>query len=107
MRLIDADALIFDIENNFWDHETVDGISARLVLRQTVKDIRNYPTVDAVPVVHGRWVVVEEGQNTSVYQCSKCNRMVNVVCDQNLRKRQLAKKYPYCNCGAKMDLEVE
>lgn len=50
-RLIDADALICDIENNFWDYETVDGISATLVLKQTVKDIRNYPTVDAVEVV--------------------------------------------------------
>lgn len=50
-RLIDADALIYDIQNNLWDYETVDGISATLVLKQTVKDIRNCPTVDAVPVV--------------------------------------------------------
>lgn len=50
-RLIDADALIYDIQNNLWDYETVDGISATLVLKQTVKDIRNCPTVDAVEVV--------------------------------------------------------
>lgn len=51
MRLIDADALIDDIKNNLWDWDTVDGIKAQTVLRQTITDIGNAPTIDAVPVV--------------------------------------------------------
>lgn len=50
-RYIDADALIDDIKNNLWDWDTVDGIKAQTVLRQTITDIGNAPTVDAVPVV--------------------------------------------------------
>ena len=61
------------------------------------------PTVDAVEVVHGRWLFVTKGQQTSVYVCSKCNRAVTVVCDEDKIKEQLAKRYPYCHCGAKMD----
>ena len=72
----------------------------RLHIDRIIDEIDNAPDVE---VVHGRWALIEEGQNTSVYQCSKCKRMVNVVCDRNLRERQLAKNYPYCNCGAKMD----
>ena len=50
MRLLDADALIDDIKNNLWDWETVDGITATTVLKQTITDIKNQPTVDAIPV---------------------------------------------------------
>ena len=51
MRLIDADALIKDIESVLWDWESVDGINAKTVLTQTITDIQNAPTVDAVEVV--------------------------------------------------------
>ena len=98
MRLIDANSLIDRMvilcDEYGIDDCTFDNICC---------EIEQAPTVDAAPVVHGRWVLIEEGQNTSVYQCSKCKRMVNVVCDKNLREQQLAKNYPYCNCGAKMD----
>ena len=46
MRLIDADVLIDDIKNHLWDWETVDGITASTVLRQTISDIENQPTVN-------------------------------------------------------------
>lgn len=51
MRLIDANALIYDIQHNYWDYASVDGITATTVLKQTITDIRNQPTVDAVEVV--------------------------------------------------------
>ena len=50
-RLIDAELLIDDIKNCLWDWETVDGITASTVLRQTITDIKNQPTVDAEIVV--------------------------------------------------------
>lgn len=47
MRLIDADYLIDDIEHNLWDWESVDGITASTVLKQTITDINNQPTVNS------------------------------------------------------------
>lgn len=56
--------------------------------------IEKAPTVDAVPVVHGRWGTVQLNRETGNYekQCTRC--------------RNFSKEYgkPYCpNCGAKMD----
>ena len=60
-------------------------------------DVRRAPTVDAVPVVHGRWIP-NIRENTRAYppyewqdgfKCSLCGRVER-------------KKEPYCNCGAKM-----
>ena len=51
MRLIDADELINDIQHNLWDWQSVDGITATTVLKQTITDIKNEPTIDAVQVV--------------------------------------------------------
>lgn len=47
------------------------------------------PTVDAVEVVHGRWIPCENGG----YNCSNCDRRVAFLVHNR-----------YCpNCGAKMD----
>lgn len=54
MRLIDADALIEDIKTKLWDWDTIDGITSSTVLKQTIADIGNAPTIDAVPVVRCR-----------------------------------------------------
>ena len=51
MRLIDADALIVEIKTCLWDWESVNGIMAKTVLNQTITDVGNMPTIDAVPVV--------------------------------------------------------
>lgn len=49
MRLIDADKLIKDVME-LWDYKTVDGITATTVLKQTITDIENQPTVKAITV---------------------------------------------------------
>lgn len=54
MRPIDADALIDDIKNHLWDWENVNGITAQTVLKQTITDIKNKPTVNP-------WHRVEDG----------------------------------------------
>ena len=52
MRLIDADALLRDMET-LWDWPTVNGIQTDTALRQVMADIRNAPTVQGVkPVWH-------------------------------------------------------
>ena len=55
---------------------------------------------DVAPVVHGRWLPIVSYNNT--YKCSECGRLlVNIADGLNV----VAKHYPYCHCGAKMDGE--
>lgn len=63
------------------------------------KKIDDAPGVDAAPVRHGRWIEVVEydhvGDCSSVeYKCSECGRFEE-ECE------------PYCNCGAKMDGDID
>lgn len=61
-------------------------------------DIARLPAVDAEPVRHGWWIITFCGgayyTRTSPfrYRCSECGLYSD-------------KKYPYCHCGAKLDLE--
>lgn len=66
MRLIDADKLIKDVME-LWDYKTVDGITATTVLKQTITDIENQPTVKAIPI---EWIKewVERDENYWDYQ---------------------------------------
>lgn len=88
MRLIDADALSESIRS---------GSGTELQKFFADVCVATAPTVDAVPVVHGRWEWIEDNSN----ECSVC--------------RYTAFFYPlleavpnYCpKCGAKMDLEVD
>ena len=55
--------------------------------------IEKAPTVDAVPVVHGRWISFLDGDHIMperYYRCSRCGRVES-------------RRQPYCHCGAKMD----
>ena len=66
--------------------------------------IANFPTVDAVEVVHGRWIedydtfIQENGYESEPihtgFVCSVCGRHSFAI-------------EPFCHCGAKMDLKVE
>lgn len=48
LKLISANDLIYDIQNS-WDMDTIDGITATAVINQTISDIKNQPTIKAVP----------------------------------------------------------
>ena len=65
--------------------------------------IRNIPTVDAAPVVHGRW---EEKRWTTDYDWGVMNHRA-IVCSACDKEIYAGEKTPYCqNCGAKMDGRV-
>lgn len=85
MRLIDADKLL---ENSFKNPISYNAF-CNLVKRQMA--------VDAVPVVHGRWVSeykIKPSKETDAYHCSVCHDYYTTE-SYNLR---------YCpRCGAKMD----
>ena len=101
MRLIDADAL--DAEMYHKSFEVDDGRNvwnSGLWIRYKIFEeaIRDAPTVDAVPVVHGHWIEHEEmlwDENTTApyYKCSECGY-------------DTRHDTPYCPmCGARMDEE--
>lgn len=80
--LISRSALIEAIPDNcFWDGGD---------LNMTYKEILDAPAVDAVPVVHGRWI----HDVNNLYGCSECME----------RETMSPKKLKnYCpNCGADM-----
>ena len=82
-RLIDANELIKKREEMWQDR------CDHMVVRVT--NIENAPTVDAVEVVHGRWIVLGLNYYKVLSQCSECCAKYDF-------------QSPYCpNCGAKMD----
>ena len=86
MRLIDADKIRWKSYPNDYG-ETNDDYVEKC-------DIDNMPTVDAVPVVHGRWRPGRFNLETGNYeeQCTRC-RNFSKECGK-----------PYCpHCGAMMD----
>ena len=91
MRLIDTDALLKDgirVEFGY----NADGL-LMIPMRDVTKSIKNAPTVDAVEVVHGRWIAYGGNQYTRISQCTNCCAKYDFMSN-------------YCpNCGAKMDGE--
>ena len=59
--------------------------------------IQGMETVDAVPVVHGRWIDIDSETYTWKIRCSKCGHERSMMSTGQI--------YPmYCeNCGARMD----
>lgn len=100
MRLIDADALEYTrvrIFHGLNEDGTpcVGGYNA-VVMSCAIEDA---PTVDAVPVVHGRWIYKQTededwGHTFHSWECSNCN--YHAECNPAGKN--------YCpHCGAKMD----
>ena len=97
-RLIDAYALIEDIEKRYCEPCKAEGkdyceVACRACwVDDMILEIDLAPTVDAVEAVHGRWEWFDD-EECGLYRCSCCCGAVG---------------YPtnYCpNCGAKMDGE--
>lgn len=90
MRLIDADELMKH-KGNCYDEE------GHLLYAVGTGNIMRMPTIDAVPVRHGKWILVHEADETgnATYECSICHRgeiHVPIV------------EVGYCwHCGARMD----
>lgn len=96
LRLIDANALLCDVMGL-----TIATPAAMNYANAINMAIADAPTIDSVPVVHGRWVLVSKGNFSPggfevEEKCSECGRYVY----------RYEEQYPdnYCpNCGAKMD----
>lgn len=55
------------------------------------------PTVDAEPVTHAHWELMQEFPFCDEYACTRCGRSISLSPGEHLQD------YPYCHCGAKMD----
>ena len=93
MRLIDADALVKDLCENY----IFTGFTE--LLHDIASAINAQPTMDAVPVRHGKWI----HRGCGVFTCDKCSRDIglNVYTTEKASER-----FKYCpNCGARMDAD--
>ena len=122
-RLIDADALLNEIERIYSDHYK-DSCYQFIhdFFRAIFRRIRRCPTVDAVEVVHGRWVLTVHEEQCNfrwnvTAECSECQYskgeiyaghfsgfpkdLVESMLPMYTKKVKLDNYCP--NCGAKMD----
>lgn len=100
VRLIDADALIDElIQGAEADKDkSIQATFAKSVCMILCKAIERQPTIDAVPVKHGKWEPItkgEHGYSAGDFRCSVCHQPNKCYC--------LTKFCP--NCGARMDEE--
>ena len=100
MRTINVDALIEKFEKDKFDRCRDDyqsGYNDGMLHAEVVAD--NFPTVDAVPVKHGKWIQRTEYIDDMGFtgcRCSECNYWKPMG------------EWHYCpNCGARMDAERE
>ena len=94
-RPIDANALPYENQVLSYDDEWC----------LKVSDIENAPTIEAVPVIHARWIVNVEFNNGErvIATCSNCKDRGEVRTNRNEWGIWHIDS-PYCpNCGAKMD----
>ena len=99
-RLISVDDFIEDIKTEI-TNLAMEGLKGtprpREELYAIIDRINEQPTVDAVEVVHGRWVNKTKevhGMVDERFDCSNCGQVYWFACPD----------FNYCpNCGAKMD----
>ena len=72
-------------------------------------EIEGLPTADVEPVRHGKWNIRVSDERTLCLECSVCGRKVD---NFNLHRLlifgeygEACRRYPYCHCGAKIELE--
>lgn len=74
-----------------------------LMMYEIADVIEDAPAADVAPVVHGRWIEVCETEQDILKERTPYKILRGYRC--SICKRFEKKMEPYCNCGAKMDLE--
>ena len=73
--------------------------------------INRTPAADVEPVRRGKWNIRLADEITLCLECSACGRRVVDIDLHHLLEAgeygEACRRYPYCHCGAKMDLEGE
>lgn len=72
-------------------------------------EIEGLPPADVEPVRRGNWNIRLADETTLCLECSVCGRRVDNIDLHYLLEAgeygEACRRYPYCHCGAKMDLE--
>lgn len=69
-----------------------------IAIRLAVNAIKKIPTIEAKPVVHGRWEFSNDDGENFYYRCSHCGR------DVKAERYAESNDYCYCPyCNAQMD----
>lgn len=90
MRLIDADALILDLDDS-------------LFYIDAIPFVEDSPTIDAEPVRYGKWECLAENSTGNIYSCSNCTSLYNPN-SKDVAMGRIVENPHYCpNCGAKME----
>lgn len=90
-RLIDADALMTELNDTKYAWQTYDEVEGAL---------RNIPTIEAEPVRHGYWENANGRPKTYIRKCSVCGK------EAYFCGRGCSYKF-FPNCGAMMDGESD
>ena len=107
MRLIDADALVENIESEIDKENKVPLDDDRKYfycagMRNVIRLVKPLPTVD--PVKHGHWIHVDELPSGDYFKCSECNNHIFLKFGWKVSFESPADEYRYCSgCGARMD----
>lgn len=64
-------------------------------------DLRKIGCEDVTPVIHARWILKMRTVQGDRFACSNCGRIIETGLYAKLED------FPYCHCGAKMDLEED
>lgn len=114
MRPIDADALLSQVKRSREKNPYIGWMLGTLnaVYDFTHRDVLNLinsaPTIDAKPMRHGQWIPKKVDAIETEFQCSECGRTVECGNDYfGKPTKHVSSTFPYCHCGAKMDLEVQ
>lgn len=74
-------------------------------------EIEGLPAADVEPVRRGNWNIRLADEMTLCLECSVCGRKVDNIDLHHLLEAgeygEACRRYPYCHCGAKMDLEEQ
>ena len=96
MRLIDADALMRDINESLSEMTSIGIAVDGDWLWAKLNDAIEYaPTIEERK--KGKWIELTNTNHT--YVCSACGRMLVNITDG---KNMVMKNYPFCHCGADM-----
>ena len=74
-------------------------------------EVLDAPDADVEQVRSGKWNIRLADETTLCLECSACGRRVVDIDLHHLLEAgeysEACRRYPYCHCGAKMDLEGE
>ena len=106
MRTIDADALKKTLKGLFFPgqlhhHFDAEKCAYNGALNDVMERILNAPSIEAVPVVHAKWIPSSVDPADPYFRCSNCRHGRDTIYFQG-------DEYNFCpNCGAKMDGEID